>query len=151
VSADLIKRSNAIFISVDDMFRASDATKDLPSNETDWEGRMDCLMQIFRGRRDKAFVVNSRLDALSRLVTAGKLPYGVLPTRIDGLNLLADCIFVAAAKLPILFVDEEPYFEPEPFVAFVLRSAKASGDLTLRAVTTKRRIRYPIRPAPING
>jgi hypothetical protein len=126
-TADFIARANAVFVTIDDMFLASAEIHKLPSEDRNWEGRMNCLTQIFRGRRDKAFVVNARLEAMARLVSAGKLPYGVLPTGVDGLNLIADPVFMAAAKVPILFIDKESYFEPEPFAVFVLENAKACG------------------------
>jgi hypothetical protein len=138
VDAEFIARSNAIVVTIDDMWRGSDEIHKLPSEETNWDGRMDCLTRIFRGRRDKAFVVNSRLEAMSRLVNAGKVPYGVAPMEVAGWNALANSVLLAAAQMPILFLEKEPYFQPEPFAAFVLKDARACGDLALRAVRTRR-------------
>jgi hypothetical protein len=134
VDAEFIARSNAILVTIDSMLRGSDEIHKLPREEMNWDGRIDCLTRIFRGQRDKAFVVNSRLEAMSRLVNAGKVPYGVVPRKIAGWNSLANSVLLAAAEMPILFLEKEPYFEPEPFAAFVLRDAKACGDLVLRAV-----------------
>jgi hypothetical protein len=138
VDAEFIARSKAISITLNDLFRGTDEIEKLPSGEMNWDGRMECLTRIFRGRRDKAFVVNSRLEAMSRLVTGGKVPHGVVPTDIDGRNVLAHSVFLAAAEMPILFHKKEPYFEPEPFAAFVLKDARACGDVVLRAVRSRR-------------
>ena len=138
VDAEFIERSNAILVTIDTMWRGSDEIHKLPRAEMNWDGRMDCLARIFRGQRDKAFVVNSRLEAMSRLINAGKVPYGVIPMEIAGWNSLANSVFLAAAEMPILFLEKEPYFEPEPFAAFVLRDAKACCGLVLRAVRNHR-------------
>ena len=103
-----------------------------------WDGRMNCLTRIFRGRRDKAFVVNSRLEAMSQLVNAGRVPYGVTPKDTADWNAFANSVFLAAAELPILLHGKEPYFEPEPFAAFVRKDARVCGDLRLRAVRSRR-------------
>jgi hypothetical protein len=138
VDAEFVARSNAILVTLDDLFHGSDEIHKLPREEMSWDGRMDCLTRIFRGRRDKAFVVNSRLEAMSQLVNTGKLPYGVLPMDTAGWNSLANSVLLAAAEMPILFLEKEPYFEPEPFAAFVLKDARACGDLVLRAVRSHR-------------
>ena len=104
VDADFIARSNAILVTIDTMWRGSDEIHKLPREEMTWDGRMDCLTRIFRGQRDKAFVVNSRLEAMSRLVSAGKVPYGVVPMSIGGWNSLANSVLLAAAEMPILFL-----------------------------------------------
>jgi hypothetical protein len=151
VDAEFIARSNAILVTIDNMFRGSDEIHKLPREEMNWDGRMDCLTRIFRGQRDKAFVVNSRFEAMSRLVNAGKVPYGVVPMDTAGWSYLANSVLLAAAEMPILFLEKDPYFDPEPFAAFVLRDAKACGGLVLRAVKTQERIGYPIRPYQIDG
>jgi hypothetical protein len=138
VDAEFIARSNAILVTLDDLFHGSDEIHKLPRKAMNWDGRMDCLTRIFRGRRDKAFVVNSRLEAMSQLVNAGKVPYGVTPMDTPDWNALANSVFLAAAELPILFHEKEPYFQPEPFAAFVLKDAKVCGDLRLRAVRSGR-------------
>ena len=137
MDAEFIARSNAIVVTIDDMWRGSDEIHKLPSEETNWDGRMDCLTRIFRGRRDKAFVVNSRLEAMSRLVNAGKVPYGVAPMEVAGWNALANSVFLAAAEVPLLFHEKEPYFEAGQFAAFVLKDAKVCRDLRLRPVRTR--------------
>ena len=138
VDAEFIVRANAILVTIAAMWRASDEIHKLPAEEMNWDGRMDCLTRIFRGRRDEAFVVNSRLEAMSRLVNTGKIPYGVAPMDTAGWNALANSVLLAAAELPILFHEKEPYFESEPFAAFVLKDAKVCGDLVLRAVRRHR-------------
>ena len=138
IDAEFIARSNAILVTIDNMWRGSDEIHKLPREEMSCDGRMDCLTRVFRGRRDKAFVVNSRLEAMSQLVNTGKVPYGVLPMDTGGWNSLANSVLLAAAEMPILFHEKEPYFEPEPFAAFVLKDARACGDLVLRAVRSHR-------------
>ncbi len=138
VDAEFIERSNAILVTIDTMWRGSDEIHKLPRDQMDWDSRMDCLARIFRGQRDKAFVVNSRLEAMSKLVNSGKVPYGVTPMDTPGWNALANSVFLAATEMPILFLEKEPYFEPESFAAFVLKDARACGDLVLRAVRSRR-------------
>jgi hypothetical protein len=138
VDAEFIARSNAILVNIDIMWRGCDEIHKLPREEMNWDGRMDCLTRIFRGQRDKAFVVNSRLEAMGRLVEAGKVPWGVIPMDTAGWSHLANSVFLAAAEMPILFLAKVPYFEPEPFAAFVLRDARACAGLVLRAVRSHR-------------
>ena len=126
-SAEFIARANAVLVSVDDMFLASAEIHKLPVETCNREARTRCLKRVFGERSDMVFVVNARLEAMARLVGAGKLPYGVLPTGVANLNLIADPVFLAAAKLPLLFRGQESYFEPEPFAVFVLENAKAHG------------------------
>ena len=138
MDAEFIERSNAISVTIDVLWRGSDEIHKLPRDQMDWDGRMDCLARIFRGQRDKAFVVNSRLEAMSKLVNAGRVPYGVTPMDTPGWNSLANSVFLAAAEVPLLFSEKEPYFESGQFAAFVLKDAKSCRDLVLRAVRTRR-------------
>jgi hypothetical protein len=138
VDAEFVERSNAIVVTIDDLWRGSDEIHKLPRDQMDWDGRMDVLTRIFRGRRDKAYVANSRLEAMSKFVNSGKVPYGVTPMDTPGWNALANSVLLAAAELPILFLEKEPYFEPESFAAFVLKDARACRDLVLRAVMSRR-------------
>jgi hypothetical protein len=124
-SADLMARSNAIPVSVEDMHVAAAAINRLPLEERDWEGRAQCLMPLFRGRRDKAFVVNARLEALGQLLRDGELPYWMLPASRQTRN--NDPVYFAAAKVPLLFAQKEPYFEVFAFVACVLERARVYG------------------------
>lgn len=126
-SADLMARSNAISVSVEDIHLASAEIHKLAVEERHGQGRTDCLLQLFRGQRDKAFVVNARLEAMARLVRAGKVPCWVLPAGADGVHMIADPVFLAAAKVPLLFMEKESYFEPVAFVALVLANATVYG------------------------
>jgi hypothetical protein len=137
LDAELIARANAIVVTVDMMWRGCDAILELPAEETDWYVRMDCLTQLFRGERNKAFVVHSRLEAMFLLLDANKVPCGVVPMDA-GWNGLTSSVFLAAAETPILFLKRKPYFEPGPFAAFVLKDATACGDLALSAVGSAR-------------
>ena len=137
LDAEFIARANAIVVTIDMMWRGCDAILKLPVEGIDWYVRMDCLTQLFRGQRNTAFVVNSRLEAMFLLLDANKVPCGVVPMDA-GWNGLTSSVFLAAAETPILFLKRNPYFEPEPFAALVLKDAKACGDLALRAVGSPR-------------
>ena len=138
VDVELIARSNAILVTIDAMWHGSDEIHKLPRKEMNRDGRMDCLTRLFRGRRDKAIIVNSRLEAMSRLINIGKVPYCVAPMDTAGWNSLANSVLFAATELPILFLEKEPYFEPESFAAFVLKDTRPCGDLVLRGVRSCR-------------
>ena len=57
-----------------------------------------------------------------RILRSGKLPNcWVLP------GMVQEPVFLAAAKEPILFTKEEPFFEPESFLTFVLENAGVDG------------------------
>ena len=76
---------------------------------------------MFKGQRYKAFAVGSRLEAMARVVRSGKITRWVLP------NIVAEVVFLAAAREPILFTQNESFFDPESFVAFVLENAAVDG------------------------
>ncbi len=129
LDAEFIARSNAIVVTIDMMWRGCDAILKLPVERKDWYARMDCLTQLFRGQRNTAFVVNSRLEAMFLLLDANSVPCGVVPMDA-GWTGLTSSVFLAAAETPILFLKRRPYFEPGPFAAFVLKDARTCGDLT---------------------
>jgi hypothetical protein len=58
---------------------------------------------------------------MALVVRSGKIARWVLP------NIVAEVVFLAAAKEPILFIKKEPFFELESFIASVLEHAQVDG------------------------
>ena len=94
--ADLIARVNAVSVTVEDLLLASAEIQKLPLETCNREMRTRCLALIFKGQNYKVIAVNSRLEAMGRVVRSGKIRRWVLP------NIVAEVVFLAAAKEPIL-------------------------------------------------
>jgi len=86
-----------------------------------------CVARLFKGQHYKAFAVHSRLEAMAALITSGKPSQGLVPETSDGGRMVAEPIFVAAAKEPILFTEKEPFFNAESFIEAVLRHSGVDG------------------------
>jgi hypothetical protein len=122
-TANLIARVNAVSLTAEDLMLASAEIHKLPRETSNREARIRCLALMFKGQRGTAFVVNARLEAMAQLISAGKIPgYWVRP------GMVRDSVFSAAATQPLLFTaDNESFFEPESFVAFLLGTAEVNG------------------------
>jgi hypothetical protein len=120
-TANLIARVNAAYVTVEDMFLAAAEIQKLPLATCNREARTRCLARIFNGQNYKVTAVNSRLEAMARVVWSGKIRRWVLP------NIVAEPIFVAAAKAPLLFTESVWFFEQDSFVASVLEHAQVDG------------------------
>ena len=119
-TANPIARANAVCVSVDDLIIAVAEIQKLPLETCDREARTRCLARMFK-QNDKVIAVNSRLEAMAQVVRSGKIRRWVLP------NIVAEIVFLAATKEPILFVEEEPSFDAASFVSFVLANAAVDG------------------------
>jgi len=122
-TANLIARVNAVSVSGEDLMLASAEIQRLPREACNREARIRCLALMFEGRRGKAWVVNLRLEAMAHLLTTVEIPScWVRP------NMVRDSVFAAAATEPLLFTaDNEAFFDPESFVAFLLETAEVHG------------------------
>src|SRR5450755_999674 len=122
-TANLIARVNAVSITGEELLLAAAEVQKLPIQVCNREARTRCLALMFEGRRGKASVVNLRLEAMAQLVAAEKIPScWVRP------NLARDSVFSAAAMGPPLLTGKnEPFFDPESFVAFLLETAEIDG------------------------
>jgi hypothetical protein len=126
-SLDLMARTNPIRFSLDDILLASAEIHKLPPEARNRNGRTRCLASVFHGQRQMAIALNARLEAMARLVAAGKIPCWVLPLGANGFQMIAEPVFLAAAKAPLSFIDGEAYFEPAVFVTLVLEHASVHG------------------------
>lgn len=126
-TANLIARLNSVAVSVEDLVLASDEVHNLPPEQRNWEGQTTCVARLFKGQHYKAFAVHSRLQAMAALITSGKLPLPLVAEMSDGGRMVAEPIFVAAAKEPILFTEKEPFFNAESFIETVLRHGGVNG------------------------
>ena len=126
-SLDLMARTNPVRVSLKDILLASAEIHKLQPEARNRKGRTRCLASIFHGQRQKAIAVNARLEAMARLVRAGKIPCWVLPAAANGVQMIAYPVFLAAAKVPLFFIGKDAHFEPAIFVAFVLEHAQVSG------------------------
>ncbi len=126
-TANLIARLNTVDVSVDDLLLASNEIHQLPPDQRDWEGRAICTARFFKGERQKAFAVISRLEAMAKLISSGALPNGLIPEIADGGHMIARPLFLAAAKEPILFTKKEPFFNAQSFIEFVLKHTEVEG------------------------
>jgi hypothetical protein len=120
-TANLIARVNAASVTVEDMFLAAAEIQRLPLETCNREARTRCLARIFNEQTSKVIAVNFRLEAMALVVRSGKIARWVLP------NIVAEVVFLAAAKEPILFSKKEPFFELESFIASVLEHAQVDG------------------------
>ena len=120
-TANLIARVNAASVTVEDMFLAAAEIQKLPLETCNREARTRCLARIFSGQNYKVIAVNSRLEAMARVVRSGKIRRWVLP------NIVAEPVFAAAAKAPLLFTENEWFFEQDSFVACVLEHSYVDG------------------------
>jgi hypothetical protein len=123
----IIARLNSVAVSVEDLVLASHVVHNLPPEQRDWEGQTTCITRLFNGQRYKAFAVHYRLQAMAALITSGKLPLPPVAEMSDGGRMVAEPIFVAAAKEPILFTGKEPFFNAESFIEAVLRHGGVDG------------------------
>jgi hypothetical protein len=123
----LVARVNSVRVSAEDLLLASDEVHKLPAQDRDWEGRAHLLARLFSGESDKAFAIETRLSAMSKLIASGSLPYWCHPTDADGATLIAEPVFVAAATEPILFSEADAYFNEAAFVERVLELADEEG------------------------
>lgn len=64
---------------------------------------------------------------MAALITSGKLPQAFVDEMGDGGRMVAEPIFMAAAKEPILFTEEAPFFNAEFFIEAVLRHSGVDG------------------------
>lgn len=126
-TANLIARINTVQISADDLLLASDEMHKLSPEDRDWEGRTHVVARLFKGEHHKAFAVQSRLEALASLISAGALGRWA-PEGNDGSHLIAEPVFIAAAREPILFTEKDPFFEPTSFLAAVLSHSESDGN-----------------------
>src|SRR6266567_5441200 len=120
-TANHIARVNAVSVTVEDLLVAAAEIQKLPLKDCNREARTHCLARMFKGQGYKAFAVGSRLEAMARVVRSGKIRRWVLP------NIVAEVVFLAAAKEPILFTNKEWSFESDSFVVFVLEHAAVDG------------------------
>jgi hypothetical protein len=122
-TANLIARVNAVSLTAEELMLASREIQKLPLETCNRKARTRCLAQIFDGRRGKAYVVDARLQAMAQLIAADKIPScWVRP------NMVRDSVFSAAATEPLLFTaNNESFFDPESFVAFLLETAEVDG------------------------
>src|SRR6266702_4415068 len=116
-TANLIARANAVSVTVEDLIIAAAEIQRLPLETCNREARTHCLARMFKGQGYKAFAVGCRLEAMARVVSSGKIRRWVLP------NIVAEVVFLAAAKEPILFTNKEWSFGSDSFVVFVLQHA----------------------------
>lgn len=123
----IIARLNSVAVSVEDLVLASHAVYKLPPEQRDWEGQTTCVTRLFNGQRYKAFAVHYRLQALAALITNGKLPEALATEINDGGRMVAEPVFFAAAKEPILFTEKGPFFNPESFIEAALRHGGVEG------------------------
>jgi hypothetical protein len=120
-TANLIARVNAVPVTVEDMYLAVAEIHKLPLKTCNREARTRSLARIFNGQTYKVIAVNSRLEAMGEVVRSGKIRRWVLP------NVVAEVVFFAAAKAPILLTEKKWFFDQEAFVAFVLDNAAVDG------------------------
>ena len=126
-TANVIACLNSVAVSVEDLVLASDEVHHLPPEQRNWEGRTTCVARLFEGQHYKAFAVHSRLQAMAALIISGKLPQAFVDEMGDGGRMVAEPIFMAAAKEPILFTEEAPFFNAESFIEAVLRHSGVDG------------------------
>jgi hypothetical protein len=120
-TANLIARVNAASVTVEDMFLAAAEIQKLPLETCNREARTRCLARIFNGQDFKVAAVNARLESMAEVVRSGKIRRWVLP------KIVAEPVFMAAAKAPLLFAENKWFFEQDSFVACVLEHATVDG------------------------
>ena len=120
-TAHFIARLNAVPVKVEDLFLAAAEIQKLPLETCNRAARVRCAAQIFNECDYKAVAVNSRLEAMARIVKSAKLRRWVRP------NMVEESVFKAAAKVPLLFTENVWFFEHDSFVACVLGYSHVDG------------------------
>ena len=125
---DLAARLNAVPVSAEDLLRTAAAIHQLPEPHRTWEARARCAVALFGRQGDKAYAVTARLEALTQLVDAGGLPEDFAPSARGGARLLAEPVFEAAAREPLLCASAVCSFDRERFVAAAVRYARVDEE-----------------------
>ena len=120
-TANHIARVNAVSVTVEDLHLAVAEIQKLPLETCNREARTRCLARVFNWQDYKVVAVNYRLEAMGEVVRSGKIRRWVLP------NLVAEVVFLAAAKAPILFTENDWHFDQKSFVELVLDNAEVDG------------------------
>lgn len=125
---DLAARLNAVAVSAEELLRTAAAIHQLPVEYRTWQARARCAVALFGRECDKAYAVTARLEALSQLVAAGALPPDFAPTMEGGTTLLAEPVFEAAAREPLICASAACSFDRDRFVAAAVRYARIDED-----------------------
>ena len=125
---DLAARLNAVPVSAEELLRTAAAIHRLPVEHRSWQARARCAVELFGREGDKAYAVTARLEALRQLVDAGGLPEDFAPTAASGARLLAEPVFEAAAREPLVCAGAVCSFARDRFVAAALSYARLEGD-----------------------
>jgi len=122
-------RLNAVPVSVDDLLRTAAAIHRLAADNRNWKLRAMCAARLFEDDgKDKAYAVTARLEAMAQLVETDELPVAFAPRCADGSRMLAESVFKAAAIEPLLQAGSACYFDPDRFLACVLRHADLEAE-----------------------
>lgn len=117
--AQMSKRLNAVTITKEDLLMVRQEVHQLPPDNRDWKDRLQMMNQLFKGNTDKVLAIEERMVAMTQLITSGALSDWVFPDEQDGAMKIAETVWMAAAKEPLLFKETGAYFDADPFLAYI--------------------------------
>ena len=119
---------NRVEITVDDLLAAAEQVRQLPAENRNGLGRALCMAMIFKENHHKAMAVDSRLVAMNDMVKGGHLPGWAVPEGEDGSISIAEPVWEATAKEPLIFIDNEGAFNRKSFLNRILLCAEPEGN-----------------------
>lgn len=122
------KEINEVEVTIEDLLYVSEEVHKRPEKDRDWEGRMILMTRLFSGEPEKSMAIDYRLSALSEIIASNQLPHWALPTTEEGAVNIAEPVFLAAATEPLIFQDNEVYFDAGSFINRVLALAEPEGS-----------------------
>lgn len=124
----LEKELNAVTITVEDLLLASDEVHKLPPEERNWKGRLHVMARLFHDTPSKGLSIEYRLVAMTKMIEAGALPGWAVPQVSDGSVQIAEPVWKATALEPLIFEENDAYFDQNSFLNRVLSMAKPEGN-----------------------
>ena len=117
--ANMSKRLNAVTITKEDLLMVRQEVHKLPPDKRDWKDRLQMMNQLFKGDANKVLAIEERMVSMTQLITSGALSDWVFPDELDGAMKIAETVWMAAAKEPLLFNETGAYFDANAFLAYI--------------------------------
>lgn len=125
--ADFLEQINEVEITIDDLLDVAEEVHKLAPEDRNWEGRAFTMARMFKGQPHKAMAIDSRLTAMSEIIESGSLPGWALPKTKDGSVGVAEPVWRATAKEPLILEGNQTTFNKESFLNRVLSYAEPEG------------------------
>ena len=120
---ELAARVNAVAVSAEDLLRVAAVVHRLDPERRDWRAQALCARRLFGNDREKALAVTVRLEAMTRLISAGSVPEPFAGETPHGIPVLAESVFQAAAAERLLGDAAGCRFDADAFLDCVVKHA----------------------------